>query len=179
MKKTFTKICLILTSILLLSGCGFTLRTAKSLPPQLHKVYYQTNNPYGEFETTLKRALKASDIIFLETPDSATPILDVTSNYTYSVPSSVSSAQARTYTLNYSATVSINEAFNKQILTPKTVSASRSISLQSNEVFEISPQIEIVKRELRQELSTKILNVLCAPKTFQALAKDSDSKQVK
>ncbi|EKE01351.1 MAG: hypothetical protein ACD_21C00156G0018 [uncultured bacterium] len=171
MLQTFTRICLILTSAFLLTSCGFTLRTAKSMPPQLHKIYYQADNPYGQFEVTLKKVLKSSNVALLTNTNNIAPILHVTSNYnTPSTTSSISSAEARTYTLTYSATISINCASGKPLLAPQTVSVSRSIILQPNEILEISPQTETAKREMCQELSTKVLNILCAPKTFQALS---------
>lgn len=172
MSKSYANVCLVLISIFLLSGCGFTLRTTKSLPPQLQQVYYQTDNPYGAFELGFKRALKASSVKMLTAPNTTAPVLRVTS--TWSPPStttSMSSTSGRTYNLNYTAIVSINDASGKLLLSPQTVSVTRDINLQSNEIVEITPQVEIAKQEMQQELSTKILNVLCAKNTFRALAK--------
>lgn len=170
MTKIYTKICIIICGFLVLTGCGFTLLTAKSLPPQLHQLYYQTDNPYGQFETGLKRMLKFSKIVLLDAPNKTAPILHVTANYSYSTTSSISSTAARVYTLNYTATISIDDATGKVLLTPRTVSASRTIMLQPNEIFETTLQVDIAKQEIRQDLMGKILNVLCAPKTFEALS---------
>jgi len=171
MSKPFVNCCLILISLFLLPGCGFTLRTAKSLPPQLHQVYYQADNPYGQFEVVLRRALKASNVILLATPNATTPILHVTSSYNYSTTSSISSTEGRVYTLEYTAIIGIGDASDKPLLSPQTVRVSRSVTLQPDEVFETSSQIEIIKQEMLQELSGKALNILCAKKTFQAFAK--------
>lgn len=170
MKKLSLKIYPIIIGLFLLSGCGFKLRTMQSLPPQLHQIYYQTDNPYGQFEITIKRSLKASNIILLPNSNATAPILHITANYSYSTTSPISTSEARVYTLNYSATISINSTTNALLLTPQTVSTSRSITLQANEPIESSSQIEIAKQEMIQELSVKVLNVLCAEKTFEALA---------
>jgi outer membrane lipopolysaccharide assembly protein LptE/RlpB len=170
MAKSYIKVCLILISIFLLSGCGFKLRTAESLPPQLHQVYYQTDNPFGQFEVAFKRALKTSKVKLLDEPNATAPVLHVTSNYSSSTTSSISTTSGRVYSLSYTATISINDASGKILLTPQTASVSRSISLQPNEIFETTPQVEIAKQELLQELSTKILNILCAKKTFAAFS---------
>jgi LPS-assembly lipoprotein len=170
MSRSYITYILILLS-LFLTGCGFTLRTAKSLPPQLHQIYYQTDNPYGQFEITLKRTLKASNVILLPAPNATTSILHVTSNYNYSTTSSISSAAGRVYTLNYNATISINGANDKLLLYPQAVTVSRTVTLRPNEVFEVTPQVEITKQEMLQELARKILNILCAEKTFKVLAK--------
>jgi|GEM_PF-5749704 len=170
MAKPYIKICLILISIFLLSGCGFKLRTAESLPPQLHQAYYQTDNPFGQFEVAFKKALKASNVKLLEAPNATAPVLHVTSNYSSSTASSISTTSGRVYSLNYTATISIDNASGKPLLSPQTASTSRSISLQPNEIFETTPQVEIAKQELLQELSTKILNILCAKKTLAAFS---------
>ena len=161
---------LILITVFFLSGCGFTLRTAQSLPPQLHQAYYQTDNPYGQFEIAFKRALKASSVVLLAEPNATALILHVTSSYAQTTASSISSSSGRVYNLNYTATISINDASGKLLLSSQTASATRDITLQRNELPEVSAQVEIVKQELLQELATKILNILCAKKTFQALA---------
>ena len=179
MSRFYINICSILINIFFLSGCGFTLRTAQSLPPQLHQVYYQTNNPYGQFEIAFKRALKASNVVLLAEPNATAPVLHVTSNYTNTTTSSISSSAGRVYSLNYTAIISINNASGKLLLSSQAASATRNITLQHDELLEVSPQVAIVQQELLQELATKVLNVLCAKKTFQALApSNSDSSRL-
>lgn len=170
MAKSYVKICLILISVFLLSGCGFKLRTAESLPPQLHQVYYQTDNPFGQFEVAFKKALKASNVKLLAAPNATAPILHVTSNYSSTTTSSISTTSGRVYSLSYTATISIDDASGKPLLPSQIAGASRSITLQPNEILETTPQIEIAKQELLQELSIKILNILCAKKTFAAVS---------
>lgn len=166
---------LILIALFFLTGCGFKLRTTKSLPPQLQQIYYQTDNPYGQFEMAFKKALKASKVVLLATPNTTAPILHVTTNYSYNSTSSTSSAEARVYNLTYTTTIDIANAAHKQILPSQTVTVTRTISLQPNEIFETTPQIEIAKQEMLQELTTKVLNILCAKKTFQALASNHEN----
>ncbi|CAL7962591.1 LPS-assembly lipoprotein [Gammaproteobacteria bacterium] len=176
MSKSYINIYSILITIFFLSGCGFTLRMAQSLPPQLHQAYYQTDNPYGQFEIAFKRALKASNVILLAAPNATAPVLHVTSSYTHTTTSSISSAVGRVYNLNYTAIISIDDASGKLLLSSQTASAARDITLQHDELFEVSPQVEIVQQELLQELATKVLNILCAKKTFQALAESNHNE---
>ncbi len=158
-----------------LSGCGFTLRTAQSMPLQLQQVYYQTNNPYGQFEIAFKRALKASNVVLLAAPNATALVLHVTSSYTHTTTSSISSSAGRVYKLNYNAIISINDASGRLLLPSQTVGATRDITLQHDELFEVSSQVETVQQELLQELAAKVLNILCAKKTFQALAESNSS----
>ena len=50
MTKTFANLFFILITSTLIASCGFHLNSIKTLPPQLHQVYYQTEHPYEKFE---------------------------------------------------------------------------------------------------------------------------------
>lgn len=172
MSKLYINIYLIIISVFLAAGCGFKLRTAQSLPPQLQQVYYQTDSPYGSFDITFKRVLKALDVVILTAPNATAPVLHVVAVWNPpSTNTSMSSTAGRSYKLGYTAIISITDSVGKVLLPSQTVSATRDINLQSNEIVEISPQVEVVKRELQQELSTKILNILCSKSVFRVLAK--------
>lgn len=168
MIKNYSKLFTILISIALLTGCGFTTYSAKSLPPQLQQVYLQAEHPYGQFEVGFKKKLKKCGVTLLEAPQAAS-IIHLTSNYSCSNSNPDSSTQGRIYSLTYTASFSVSDHNQQQLLPTKTVSVSRNITLQPNEVFETTPQADIVKQEMSQELSIKILNILSARKTFQTL----------
>ena len=158
-----------ITIPIFLVGCGFTIHNTNSLPPQLNPIYYQTKHPYEPFEIAFKKRLKTAGIKLLSEPDESTLIINISSNYSDNASNITSSTQARIYNLDYTATITISDFCNKQLLSPQTVTVSRNITLQPNEVFKATPQIAIIKQEMQQELTTKILNILSAPKTFQAL----------
>jgi len=169
MTKTFANLFFILITSTLLASCGFHLNSIKTLPPQLHKIYYQTEHPYEKFELAFKNKLKSNGATLLPAPKITTPTINISSNYSSNNNNPASSTQARIYNLTYTATISINNFYNQPILAPQTASVSRSLTLQPNEVFETTPQAEITKQEMIRELSTKILNILSSSKTFQAL----------
>ena len=100
------------------------------------------------------------------------PIIKTSFSYNQGSGNPASSTQARIYTLNYVAIISITDHHNQTILTPTTVNVSRNITLQPNEVFDATPQVSTVKREMIQELSSKLLNVLSSKKTTEALEKN-------
>jgi LPS-assembly lipoprotein len=158
--------------VLCLSGCGFKLRNAQSLPPGLQTMYYQTDNPYGEFEILFKRSLTSSKINLLPNPSKLAPIIHISAEDSPpTTTSSVSSSSARVYTLTYKSTIGINDASGKVIVPPQTISVSLTLTLQHDEMVEMAPQVAIVKREMMQELIVNIFNVLCAKNTFKALNK--------
>jgi len=157
---------------MLITGCGFAPHSIDSFPPQLNRLYYQTKNPYEPFEIDLKKRLKIAGVTLLRSSEKSAVTLNISTHY--SAPSTnnynpASSTQARIYNLNYTATISISDYNNKILLAPQTVSVSRAVTLQPNEVLETTPQIAIAKQEMIQELSTKTLNILTAKKTAEAL----------
>jgi outer membrane lipopolysaccharide assembly protein LptE/RlpB len=177
--NSFCNIFLILIISCLLSGCGFKLRVGQSLPPQLQKLYYQAEDQYGTFAIAFKKHLEAAKIVVLPPPNNLNtlntkvPVLHFASIWeTPTTAVSEPSVSGRTYHLCYSAKISISDASGKILLAPQSVSATRDIILQSNELIEVSPQVDMVKIELQQELYGKIMNVLCAKNTFKILATD-------
>lgn len=165
----FIKI-LVLCSIGLLSGCGFHLRSATSLPPQLHKMYLATDNPYGDFTLTFKKSLQDAGIELTNAANLAKVTLTLTYNYAATTTSTGTSTQARLYTLNYAAITTLQNTQGKNIIGPFTTSVSRNLTLAPYEVFEVSTQVDTVKQELQTELATKIINILGSKNSFAVLA---------
>ncbi|MDR1057458.1 MAG: hypothetical protein LBL17_02685 [Coxiellaceae bacterium] len=152
-----------------LVGCGFTPRNIKSLPPALKQVYYQAEHAYEPLEIKLKKRLKSCGIVLRSIPQKSSPIINITSNYSHSTYTNISSAQARTYTLVYTATIGITDFYHQTLLPPQVITVTRTISLQPNEIFELTPQIGITKQEIVEELVMKIFNVLGSHQTVKAL----------
>lgn len=171
MKTNLNALGCTLIALTLLSGCGFSSITKKPLPPELQQVYYQTEHPYGQFEVTFKRKLKARGIVLLTAPSKTSPIIQVTPNYSYSTTNPASSIQGRIYNLAYTNTITISNFKQQPLLPAETVTVSRTLTLGPNEVFENTPEIEINKNEMVHELSIKTLNILTARRTCVALQK--------
>lgn len=166
---TLSTLALITINTIVITGCGFKISTTKSFPPQLSQIYYQSDNPYGQLSIALKKRLKSCGMVLLPTPEKTAPIIHTTSNYSYSSSNMLSSTQGRVYNLNYTASIKITDFYNKPLLDTQNVSVTRGVLLQPNEIFETTPQIEIAKKEMVQELSSKLLNILAAHKTAEVL----------
>jgi outer membrane lipopolysaccharide assembly protein LptE/RlpB len=154
-----------------LNGCGFTLRSQYSLPPQLRGAYLQTEQPYGKIEFALKRSLEESGIILASNPLNAPIILQLSStNFSYtSDTASTPSTQARVYHLTLSIDLSIHNAAGTFILEPTTVISRRDLILGINEIFASSTQVDRVKENMRRELLGKIFDILGSQKVRTAL----------
>lgn len=179
MTKAIKHLFIIVTISIFLGGCGFTTHSAKSLPPELKKVYYQAEHPYEPVEIKLKKRLKSGGVVLLPAPLKSSPIINISSNYTHTTYANLSSVQGRTYTLTYSATISITDFDHKTLIDPQTLSVSRSIALQPNEVFELTPQVGITKQELIDELINKIFFVLDSRRTVEAVKHKFNENQTR
>lgn len=164
----------ILLALCLLSGCGFTLRSQQSFPQQLHTLYFQADKPYGQFEVALKKALKAANITLLDDVNKA-PLTFHISEASFSHDSDTSSGpstQARIYHLTMTTYFSIIDSHGNVLLAPQNVTSTRDLTLNSNEIFDTSTQVDVSKQNMRQELITKIFNILSSKKAFAALQKN-------
>ena len=151
--------------ILLLVGCGFTTQGLYELPLGLKKIYYSSSSPYAPFNVAMIKRLKANQVTLLQRPEKNALILHLSHNYSHSKEEQMNSAQARICTLDYTATLTIDDFYGNHIIGLNTITVSRSIILQPNEVFESTPQISTVKNELQEELINRIFNILISSKT--------------
>jgi LPS-assembly lipoprotein len=167
--STVGKIISICILLLTLCSCGFHLRSSASLPPQLHQIYLATDNPYGDFEVSFKQALISSGVKLYSSPNQTPLTLQLSSGYSYNATSTGTSTQGRVYALNYSATFTLLNAKNQTLIEPTSVSTTRNLTLAPNEVFDVSAQVDTIKNEMKQELTTKILNILGSKSSFKIL----------
>lgn len=171
MPKNFFYILIFLVTLSLLTGCGFKLRSEKSLPSQMHVIYYQADNSYGSLEIALKTALKGSDIKLSATQNDAPIMMRVLpTGFSYSQTSIGQSTQARVYHLVMSMSFSLVSNKGKTLLAPQTVTSVRDIILAANDVFESSGQVDVAKQSMQQEIITKIFDILSSKRVFDALS---------
>ena len=163
---------IVVITIIILAGCGFKLRSQSSLPPQLHTIYLQGSEHFGEFENTLKKSLKAIDVTLLDKADSTHLILSLSPTTFTSDNSSIGgSVQARVYNLTLSVSFQITNAKGKPIIEPQVITVTKGLTLNPNEVFSASNQVDIEKQSMQQEAIIRILNILSSRRTFELLAK--------
>lgn len=153
-----------------LTACGFHLYGKNNLPPQMHTVYLQSKTPYGTLEANLRRSLTAvgADVV-AEANQSPVTLNIISANLTHSDSNTVSSAQATVYDFNYNVAFNILDAHGKPITDPQQVQASRTLTLNPNEVLDGNPEVDTIQQEMERELAFKIINILGAPNTREVL----------
>jgi LPS-assembly lipoprotein len=164
------KLIIIIGILCSLTACGFKLYSKESIPPQLHTVYLQSNEPYGSLETSLKSTLSTQGINFTDTAQQAPIILNISgTSFTHDDSNTVSSSQATVYNFTYDVTFNLLTTQGKAIIQPQTVEATRTLTLNPNEVLDSNPEVDTMKQEMERELIFKITNRLNSKNTKQAL----------
>ncbi len=101
----FLKYIILIYILCSLTACGFKLYSKEAIPPQLHTIYLQSNNPYGSLETSLKQTLTTQGIHFTDSAKHVPIILNISdTNFTHDNSNTVSSAQATVYNFTYDVT---------------------------------------------------------------------------
>jgi len=152
---------LIMSSMILLSACGFHLKPPIQLITPLKVIYINTKTPYDPFVITLKRELEANGVDVVDKPTEATAILNVQSiDRNSGLASVMGSAQAGTYNVSMSVTFNIITPANVQLLPATTLSATQSYVSNATQIVS-SGNTEFGLREQNQEnIASQIINTL-------------------
>lgn len=158
MRKLFVLMC-----CLMLSACGFTLQGEKQLAPPLHRLYLQTPDTYGNLERNLKDSLKMSGVKLVSSPAEADTMLIVTSDNSYQELLSVSGTQqTRQYSLRLVVSFEITTPSGKVLLPAESLSDSRTITVQSNQILGSSNESTMYYQQMRRSIAAAIMNRLAS-----------------
>ena len=64
-------------AVLLLAACGFQLRGAASVPPEMARTYIETSDRHSLFYRTLRSELRSAGVSLVESPVDATAIFAI------------------------------------------------------------------------------------------------------
>jgi LPS-assembly lipoprotein len=92
---------------IVLSGCGFHVRGASDVPPEMQRTYIATEDRHSQFYQALRNELMRSGIELVESPADATAIFSIHTDITRQRVLSVSARNVPTehevfYTVTYS-----------------------------------------------------------------------------
>ena len=142
-----------------LSGCGFHLRDALSLPSDLGPLRVVSPDPYSPLATEVSEALSRAGAI-PAAPDATTGVatLRIVSERWASTPISVDvEGRAQEYTLRYAVIFRLNRADGSEMVPQQVIELSRDyISVPTNSSG-TEGEREILSRELRHEMAASIL----------------------
>lgn len=144
---------------LALSGCGFHLRNALSLPSDLGPLRVVSPDPYSPLAAEVSEALdRAGAVPAAPGATSGVATLLIVSERWASTPLSVDvEGRAQEYTLRYAVIFRLNRADGSDLVPQQVIELSRDyISVPTNSSG-TEGEREILSRELRREMAASIL----------------------
>jgi LPS-assembly lipoprotein len=167
-----------LASTLMLSACGFHLRTSvlgNDLPFRSIYISVAKTSPLG---AELRRNIRGSgELEIKEDPEDAEATLDVLSETRDKVILSVNSqGRVREYVLRYTATIRVKDNQNRILLAPTTISLKRDLSYNETEVLAKESEETMLYRDMQSDLVQQILRRLAAIKTTAGTTTDAASE---
>ena len=154
-------------SSLMLSACGFHLRTSvlgKELPFKSIYLAIAETSPLG---VELRRNIRGSgELEIVEKQEDAEAILDILSETRDKVILSLNSqGRVREYVLRYTATIRVRDNKNGILLAPTKIALKRDISYNESEVLAKESEEELLYRDMQSDLVQQILRRLSSIKT--------------
>ena len=156
MRVTITRLffLFVLSSSLVLSGCGFHLRGQIDVPESLMRLHVKGTDI--ELKHDIEKSLKFSDIVIVEEGDNAA-LLDI-SNTTYlkevngTTITGIASNYKMTYTVNYVVYDADGEVLQKD-----SVKQNRTLAYDASNILLFEREEQFLMKEMRQELVGFIL----------------------
>jgi LPS-assembly lipoprotein len=154
----------------LLSGCGFHLRGETELSPPLHRLYLQTNDPYGTLARSLRQYLKLSHVELVSSPAEASTILVILRDDTSEELLSVSGTQqTRQYNLKVTVVFEITDPKRRQLIQPQSLTETRTMTVQSNQILGSSNEANLFYQQMRLSIAYAIINRIASIEVSTAL----------
>jgi LPS-assembly lipoprotein len=144
--------------VLALSACGFQLRNALTLPPDLGPVKVVSVDRYSPLAESLARALDRAGATAAATDATDAAVLDLLAESWGDTPISVDAlGRTQEYSLRYAVIFELRKGDGGVLVPRQTIELSRDYV--SNPVNSIGTEgeREILQRELRREMAAAVL----------------------
>jgi len=151
---------LLLATFAVLSGCGFHLRGALSLPPGLEEIQIKARDPYSALARSLERSLVHNGVTVVPATDrdAYVAVLDVLSERWASRPQSVDQfGRAQEYNLRYAVVFALHNADGDVLVPQQAVELARDYVSAPDDATGIDSERELLTREMQREMNAAIL----------------------
>lgn len=168
---------LICCTLLLVSCTSFHLQQGMTLAAPIKRIYVQAPDPYGYLVRDLKQYLRMSKVEVVESAEQANVILDIQREDPSQDLLSVSGTQqTRQYRLGVTIIFVITDALGRAITHPQTLSESRIITMQSNQILGSSNEVNLFYQQIRRGLALAIMNCLASAEMTQEITNALSTK---
>jgi Rare lipoprotein B len=147
-----------LAAVLLLAGCGFHLRDALLLPPDLGPVRVQSADPNGPLAQQLQQFLQRAGAS-MAAPDAAEAAsLQIVSERWGDTPISVDQfGRSQEFTLRYAVVFDLRRADGSDLVPQQAIELTRDYVSVPTSSAGTEGEREILVREMRREMVSSIL----------------------
>ena len=160
---------LLLTTMILLSACGWQLRNSQVVPTDLGNLYLSSNDAHSDLIQELTRALNVYGVkIVSSSADASYSVVIVDFRQTRRTGTINSAARAAEYQLNEEVDFLIVGADGSQLIPLSTASVERVYEFDEQDVLASDSEERLVRNGMREEIVRQILNRLrVVPSTGQ------------
>lgn len=145
---------------LFVAACGFQLRDAADLPPEMAATSLQIQGDYTMLARRLRVLLVQSGVELVE-PDTATAILEVPVNQVVTDVLTIGdNARVREYRITHTVEFRLLNAAGTELVPRQSLRQSREISFDEQEILGASREQEYLQQDLANSLARLILRRL-------------------
>lgn len=143
---------------LLLPACGFHLRNALTLPPDLGPVDIVSSDPYSRLARSVERALAAAGAEIAEPRAEDVAVLNIQSERWAALPASLDAqGRAQEYTLRYAVVFSMRDADGRDVVPQQAIELARDYLSPPTDSIGADSERELLSRELEREMTASII----------------------
>jgi len=145
---------------LLLSACGFQLREKAELPPEMQQTQIVIDEEYSALARRVRLHLEQAGVKIVA-QDQATAVLEIPKNEVLTEVLSIGdNARVREYRISHTVQFRLVDKQGKELVPLQTISQSRDISFDEQQILAVSREQEYVKDDLANTLSRLLISRL-------------------
>jgi LPS-assembly lipoprotein len=143
----------ILLLAVVLGACGFHLRGAARLSPELERTLITGVSPYSSFAISLHQQLQANGIEIVEDQQQATAILNIAQSRTGRRVLSVDDdGKVREFELFTTLSFEVKGQDKQQLLETQTITLTRDFVFDQNDVLGKEAEAELLQEDMEQDI---------------------------
>lgn len=144
--------------VLALSACGFQLRQALTLPPDLGPVRVVSIDRYSPLAESLAQALTRAGAVPAQEGSAEVAVLDLMSGRWGDTPAALDElGRVQEYSLRYAVVFELRKADGKPLVPRQSIELSRDYVSSPTNAIGTEGEREILMREMRREMSSAVL----------------------
>ncbi len=141
----------------MLSGCGFQLQGALTMPAEMQRTYLDPVDKHSLFHRELRLQLQAAGVELVDTPDNSTAILSIRIDETDQRVLSVSGRNVPTeYEVYYTVEYSLASG-EKVLLSPQDITLTRDYTYDTTKVLGKSREEAMLREAVAEDLVRIVL----------------------